>query len=29
VRGEPVDCSHYIADHAPKLLVRHLGEFFS
>jgi haloacetate dehalogenase len=29
VRGEPVDCSHYIADHAPKLLVRHLGEFFN
>jgi len=29
VRGEPVDCSHYIADHAPKLLVRYLGEFFN
>jgi haloacetate dehalogenase len=29
VRSAPVDCSHYIAEDAPELLVRHLGEFFN
>jgi hypothetical protein len=29
VKGEPVDCSHYIAEDAPEFLVRRLGDFFN
>jgi haloacetate dehalogenase len=28
VVGEAVDCSHYIAEEAPEILVRHIREFF-